>query len=340
VKPVFEKIVGQEAVKNLLAQALRQRAYSHAYLFEGPSGLGKEAMAREFAAAIFCSSENPPCHTCKSCHQVAAGTHPELRIIQPEDPEKDTTVSVEVIRTMIKDIYLKPYHGDWKVYIIPQADIMTFQAQNALLKTLEEPPDHAVMILTSSKPQALLPTVLSRCQKADFRPVQRERIETWLQEFRGLPREQASALAAYAHGTPDRAVKMLDSESYRQHVQLFLTLTEVLSEGRLSPLLEAGEFLQRDKNQTLEILSMWQEWIRDLQVISLGGEEDLLIHQDQIQRLKQQASLFSSRGYSQALTILEEAREDLINYGNLAFVSEMVLVNLQKCLVGHKAGTL
>lgn len=335
MKPVFEKIVGQESVKNLLTQAIVQQAYSHAYLFEGPSGLGKEAMAREFAAAIFCSSEHPPCHTCKSCHQVAAGTHPELRIIQPEDPEKDTSVSVEVIRTMIKDIYLKPYQGQWKVYLIPQADILTFQAQNALLKTLEEPPDHAVIIMTSSKPQALLPTVLSRCQKADFRPVPREIIEAWLQQGRGLPKEQAAALAAYAHGTPDRAVKMLDSESYRQHVQLFLSLTDVLSEGRLSPLLEAGEFLQQDKSRTLEILSMWQAWIRDLQVISLGGEGDLLIHQDQMERLTHQSSLLLSPGYSQALAILEEAREDLMNYGNLAFVSEMVLINLRECLVRH-----
>lgn len=333
MKPVFEKIVGQESVKKLLAHALQQRAYSHAYLFEGPTGLGKEAMAREFAAAIFCPSENPPCHACHSCRQVAAGTHSELRIIQPEDPEKDTSVSVEVIRTMIKDIYLKPYQGDWKVYIIPRAEILTFQAQNALLKTLEEPPDHAVIILTSSQPEKLLPTVLSRCQKANFRPVKRERIEQWLQEVFNLPQQQAAALAAYANGTPDRAVKMLESESHRQRIELFLTLTDTLSEGRLSPLLEAGEFLQQDKQQTLEVLSMWQEWIRDLQVISLGGEVELLIHQDQQDRLTQQSALLTSRGYPRAQAILEEAREDLINYGNLAFVSEMVLVNLQKCLV-------
>ncbi len=333
MKPVFEKIVGQESVKKLLAHALQQRAYSHAYLFEGPTGLGKEALAREFAAAILCPSENPPCHTCHSCHQVAAGTHPELRIIQPEDPEKDTSVSVEVIRTMIKDIYLKPYQGDWKVYIIPRAEILTFQAQNALLKTLEEPPDHAVIMLTSSQPEKLLPTVLSRCQKANFRPVKRERIEKWLQEMYNLPQKQAYALAAYANGTPDRAVKMLESESHRQQIQLFLTLTDTLSEGRLSPLLEAGEFLQQDKQKTLEVLSMWQAWIRDLQVISLGGEESLLIHQDQLERLTQQSARLTTRGYPQAQAILEEAREDLINYGNLAFVSEMVLVNLHKCLM-------
>jgi DNA polymerase III subunit delta' len=332
VDPLFESTVGQPAVKKLLALALKTRQFSHAYLFEGPAGLGKETLAREFAAAILCTGEAPPCHQCKSCRQVAAGTHPEFRWILPDDPEKDTSLSVDTIRSLIKDIYLKPYEGDWKIYVIPRADIMTFQAQNALLKTLEEPPEHAVMMLTTARPDKLLPTVLSRCQRASFRPVSREAVESWLLQHYELTPIQAKQLAAYANGTPERAVKKLESESHRQMHQLFLNLTDALAEGQLSPLLEAGEFLQTDKNRTLEILALWQEWIRDLQVMALNGELDMLIHQDQVERLQLQAVLLNPAGFSRAHGLLEEAREDLLNHGNLAFVTDMILINLQDCL--------
>ncbi len=333
MKPVFDKVVGQRPVKQLLINALENRSYSHAYLFEGTRGLGKETMAREYAAAILCASETPPCHTCRSCQQVTAGTHPELRIILPEDPEKDTSVSVEIIRSMIKDIYLKPYEGDWKVYLIPQADLLTFQAQNALLKTLEEPPDHSVIILTSSHPEKLLPTVLSRCQKAVFRPVKAQELEMWLQSHHHVSQQQANDLAAYANGIPDRAVKMVLSEVYRQQRQGLLALTDTLAEGRISPLLEEGQWLQLDKTNTLEVLSMWQEWIRDIQVLSLEGSVDLLINPDQLERLQYQEKRLYKAGYAIAMGMLEEAQEDIRNHGNLAFVSDMLLVNLLNCLM-------
>lgn len=328
MEPTFDNIVGQEGIKKLLTQALKNRHFSHAYLFEGPAGLGKELLAREFAAAILCDSEEPPCHQCKSCRQVAAGTHRELRLIQPEDPEKDTSVSVDTIRGLIKDIYLKPYEGDWKVYLIPQAEIMTFQAQNALLKTLEEPPDHAVIILTASESEKLLPTVLSRCQRASFRPVGRQQVEEWLLKKYPVTPLQAKELAAYANGKPDRSVKMLESEVYRQMRQQFLALTDMLAEGRLSPLLEAGELLQQEKSQTLELLALWQEWIRDLQVLALGGETEMLVFQDQLERLHQQLPVIRREFCGQAMALLEEAREDLLNHGNLPFVTEMLLINL------------
>lgn len=326
--PNFTSIPGQASVKKLLALALQRRQFSHAYLLEGPTDLGTEILARDFAAAILCTGENPPCRQCSSCRHVAAGTHQEFRWIQPDNPDKDTSLSVDTVRAMIKDIYMKPYEGDWKVYLIPRGEIMTFQAQNALLKTLEEPPDHAVIILITSQPEQLLPTVLSRCQRASFRPVSREETAAWLQERFELTPGRARQLAAYANGAPEKARRLLENEAVRQQREQFFRLTDTLAQGKLGPLLEAGAFLQSDKHTALEIIHMWQEWFRDLQVIMLQGEEALLINQDQQDRLKKQTEGLRTDAARKAQQLLEEAREDILNHGNLSFVTDMLLINL------------
>jgi len=328
VKTAFKKTIGQEKVKQLLARALENGQLSHGYLFEGPAGLGKRKMAKELAAAILCPLEEAPCGHCNACKQVEAGTHAEFRWIQGQEEGKEPVVSVDTIRSLIKDIYLKPYEGEYKVYVVPEADTMTVQAQNALLKTLEEPPDHSIIILATPEPERLLPTILSRCQRLVFRPVKRETIQSYLEESKKMPGDKAASLAAFANGIPDRAVEMLEDESYQQQYKAFIQLTDSMLEKDYGIAIEKGEFMQRDKSQALWVLELWQEWLRDLHILIIGGEPDLLVHQNQENRLRKQAAYYNESTIPMIHQMMETAREDIRTHGNLAFIVEALLINL------------
>ena len=328
MKTAFKKTIGQEQVKQLLARALENRQLSHGYLFEGPVGLGKRKMAKELAAAILCPQEVAPCGNCNACKQVEAGTHAEFRWIQGQEEGKEPVVSVDMIRSLIKDIYLKPYEGEYKVYVVPEADTMTVQAQNALLKTLEEPPDHSIIILATPEPERLLPTILSRCQRLVFRPVKRETIQSYLEETKKMTADKAATLAAFANGIPDRAVEMLEDESYQQQYKAFVQLTDSLLEKDYGLAIEKGAFMQRDKNQALWVLGLWQEWLRDLHMIIIGGEPDLLVHQNQQSRLRKQTASYNESMIYMSQQMMETAREDIRTHGNLAYIVESLLINL------------
>lgn len=333
VESLFPRVLGQEIIKRRLYHALKENALSHAYLLTGPAGLGKETMVREFAAAILCDQAETYCGVCTSCKQVNAGTHPELRWIIPDDPEKDTSLSVELVRATIKEIYLKPYTGQWKVYGIPKANRLTPQAQNALLKTLEEPPDHAVIIMTAEQPQQLLPTVLSRCQRLDFRPVSMESIRDWLVREGKASGDRSVTAAAYAHGVPSRALQLLEDPVFQEIRKQWLNTTETCMTGDLSAFLESAEKLTQEKASTLALLDFWQEWLRDLLVVKIAGEPELLIHMDQIERLEEQGKRVELKSLTTGLRLLEDARNDLLNHGNPGYVTEVALVNLMNQLL-------
>lgn len=156
----FEALLGNDRLKENLQESLRRNRISHCYLLTGPVGSGKHTLAQLLSAAILCSHPQKPCLTCPSCRKVLAGTHPDIIVM--DDPEKKT-VSVELVRQAIGDIYIRPNEGSHKIYLFPRAQDMLPAAQNALLKILEEPPAYGVFILLSDIPEKLLPTVRSRC---------------------------------------------------------------------------------------------------------------------------------------------------------------------------------
>lgn len=330
MKVSLKRTIGQEMIKQSISRALENGQLSHGYLFEGPEGLGKRKMAKELAAAIFCSQEDAPCGSCNACRQVEAETHAEFRWIRSSEEGKEPTVSVDMVRNLVKDIYLKPYETDYKVYVIPDADTMTPQAQNALLKTLEEPPAHSIIILVTSEPERLLPTILSRCQRLVFRPVKREVLETYLQEEKKMTPDKAKTLAAFANGIPERAVEMLENEAYQQEYKEFLQLTDSIIEKNYGLAIEKGEFMQQKKYQAMWALAFWQEWLRDLRIILMGGSADLLVHQNQEARLRKQAACYNEKTIGRAQALIEAAREDIRSHGNLSFIVETLLINLVK----------
>lgn len=177
---MFEKILGNEHIKEQLRKSIKNNQVSHSYLFIGIDGIGKKLLATEFAKAMQCLNEDKYCNICKSCIEFDSNNNPDFLYIEPDG----NSIKIEQIRDMQKRIQEKPIISDKKVYIIDNADKMTVEAQNSLLKTLEEPPEYATIILIGSNENAFLTTIKSRCMILHFNPIEDEKMLQYLQETR------------------------------------------------------------------------------------------------------------------------------------------------------------
>ena len=246
----FSDIIGQKAIIEHLYNALRTGSISHAYILSGDAGSGRKTIASIFAAALQCEdlqeeeTEEPeqpasgitgtggksaagaarqpaprmrkrkllePCGRCLSCIQAQSGNQPDIITVCHEKPN---SIGVGEIRRMRADLQIKPYSNARKVYIIPDAEKLTVPAQNALLKTLEEPPEYAVIILIANGLSAFLPTILSRCVVLQTRAVEEAQIARFLQREKELPEDQAMILARFAGGNPGQALLLTDDKEF------------------------------------------------------------------------------------------------------------------------------
>ena len=208
---MFDKIIGNDKIKEMLYKSVKDKKTSHSYLFVGIEGIGKKEIAKEFAKMLLCISDNKYCNTCKSCIEFDSNNNPDFLYIEPEG----NSVKIEQIRYIQRKIQEKPIISNKKVYIINDADKMTIEAQNCLLKTLEEPPEHVKFILATTEPQKLPATILSRCQRFDFKRIPDEdiikRLELVCKESNVNATTQAlNIIAALSEGAMRDALSILE----------------------------------------------------------------------------------------------------------------------------------
>jgi len=163
------QIIGHDWAVTFLQQSLATGRVAHAYLFTGPPQIGKRTLARGLAQALNCTGTQPPCGQCQSCQKVSKGTHPDVRIIEGEGA--GGSIKIDQVRAVKREAMLSSYEGRFRVYILRHVDMASLEAANSLLKILEEPPEHVVLVLTAVQPESLPATVVSRCQRLDLRPV-------------------------------------------------------------------------------------------------------------------------------------------------------------------------
>ncbi len=209
-RAVWDDLIGQDRVAAFLRRTVEEGSTTHAYLFTGPPGSGKATAARALACALLC--DDGGCGTCPACVRVKRRSHPDVRMIAPEGA---ATYMVEQARDLIHDVSLSPVEGPVKVYILDRAESFNPAAANALLKTLEEPPDYAVLILLTTSWEAVIPTIASRCQVVRFAPVSPHTAVALLAERTGAGRDEARAALAASGGVVPRAVEFLGSPSRR-----------------------------------------------------------------------------------------------------------------------------
>ena len=256
----FGELLGNERLKENLSGSLRRDRVSHFYLIAGPSGSGKQTLARMLAAGLLCDGADKPCRTCPACRKVFAGTHPDF--ITVDDPEKKT-VPVDLIRQARSDIYVRPNEGKRKIYLFPRAQDMGIPGQNALLKILEEPPPYGVFLLLTDNPEKLLPTVRSRCTELKLLPLQENILRRQLeQDFSNADPEAIRAACNRSGGYLGQARQLLENgDATAPHIQGFADALSGKQPMALMQLLVPMEKWKRDA--LLPALNDWLELVQN-----------------------------------------------------------------------------
>ncbi len=328
----FSSMIGQEAVKEHLQKSLQSAKISHAYIFYGEKGSGKKSLAELFARTLQCGQgKTEPCNQCISCKQALHYNHPDIIYVQHEKP---AIISVDEIRKQVNNsIGIKPYSSDHKVYIIDEAEKMNVQAQNALLKTLEEPPSYAVIILLTSNLEALLQTIRSRCVTLTMKPISDVQIQRYLMKEEKLPDYKAGICAAFARGNVGRAKELATSTEFEELKDETLQLLQQLPDKSLS---EVAAFAKTkaDKNANTEaFLELLQMWYRDVLLYKATGNAKQLIFGEELSHIKKMALKITYEGLNRMLDSIEQARNRLASNVNAELTLEWLLLVAQEICV-------
>ena len=217
---MFEQIIGNEKIQELLKNAIKNSKTSHSYLFIGTEGIGKKLIAQEFSKALLCLGDPKYCNTCKSCIEFDSQNNPDFNIIEPDG----NSIKIEQIREIQRKVAEKPIISSKKIYIINDSDKMTTEAQNCLLKTLEEPPEYITIILIGTNENAFLSTIKSRCTIIHFQDIPEDKIQKYLSEKEGIQIHDPYILKAFG-GSIGKAIQLQDKqEQYTQIQQILVSL--------------------------------------------------------------------------------------------------------------------
>jgi len=332
----FKDIVGQERAIKILTKSLKENRICSSYIFIGSEGTGKKLAAIEFTKAVNClnlSEDSEACEDCQSCIEITKQCSPDLKIIEPIK----SSIKIEQIREMRKEIGLKPFKNRKKVYIIDKAEKMTLEASNCLLKTIEEPPYYAIIILICSKIDPILPTIVSRCQMVNFGLISSYKIKEFLlNKNKNLEKEKAEIISKLAQGSIERALKLLSGKEYFIRREEVLDYLSVISPGKYGDDIFAKvEKMVSEIDRIEEILEMIKLWYRDILIIKNTGDQKYIANCDKLEILEEKSQIYSQEILIDILDYLEQIEEYLIKNVNKRLILERLyikMVGVEYCL--------
>lgn len=321
----FSDIWGNERLVAHLRRALQEDRISHACLFTGGKGMGKKMLARTFAMALECEGEGEkPCGHCASCSAFLSGTHPDILTVRPTKK----TLGVDDVREQIlEDIKLKQYRYRYKIYLVEQADTMTVQAQNALLKILEEPPSYGIFLLMAERMEAFLPTVLSRTVVLQMQPVPAHEIEKYLQTKKMLSDSEAAVCSTYAQGSIGQALSLLEDADFHKMREDILDKLERLQRTPLAEVLLWAKDLEMYKND-LRFLDIMLLWYRDILAAKCLHDPSAIIQKDKQEEIFEGVGKEAAEIAKQADAVVQ-ARCRLAQNANFRLTMEVMLMQLK-----------
>ena len=308
----FEKIRGQRFAKKYLSNSIKSNMISHAYMFEGPSGVGKNTIARELATTLL-EMEN-------------LFNSPDYIEITPDG----NSIKIAQIRKLQSDILVKPYKS-YKIYVIDEDQKMTVEAQNALLKTLEEPPKYAIIILITNNKESLLDTIKSRCEIIKFTPIPLVEVADYLTQT-GVDKNRASLLANFSRGSMQKAIELSESEDFhimRDEVQKYV---ETFLTGSMLDIMDIQNSIEKYKDNITNVLDLLVNYFRDIIMVKENVDSSMIINLDRLVFIKNMSTKITYSQLSKIIDIIEETKNKLRSNCNFNISIQVMTLNIYEVI--------
>ena len=309
----FSEILGQDHIREHFRRAAQQRNPANAYLIEGARGMGKHMLALAAAQVLQCERQDgTACGRCRSCIQAGSGNQPDIRFVTHEKP---ASIGVEDVRVqLVEDIRIRPYASPYKIYIIGEGEKMTVQAQNTILKTIEEPPSYGIVFLLTENRDIFLETIRSRCVIFPVRPLKRETVRRYLMEQKGIPDYQAEGVLTFAGGNLGRAVALASGDDFSGRKELVVRTAKKLCQMQEWELFGVSKNFLTNHNhnssreENIENLDLLLLWYRDVYYYKSSCSEEYLYYREEAGEIERQAEKLSFHGCMQIMEDIEQAK--------------------------------
>lgn len=318
----FEQIVGHKDIIEYFQKVIKEEKLSHAYILSGEKGSGKKMLAEAFAQTLQCEEKgDTPCGNCSSCIQAESGNQPDIRWITHEK----ASISVDDIREQINnDIGIMPYSSPYKIYIVPEAEKMTEQAQNALLKTIEEPPHYGMVLLLTENSSSFLQTILSRCVTLSLKPVSTSLVKQYLMDKFGTPDYQAEICAKFSQGNIGKAIRFASSEEFNELKDDTLHMLKHVEEMKVYEIMQFIKGIAERKKDIQDCLDLILLWYRDVLLFKVTRDPNGLHFSDELHSISMQAG---DMDYEQIENIVQAVEKAKIRLkANVNFETAMELM--------------
>lgn len=325
----LSKIYGHEKTIKALKKAIENDQLFHCYLFTGEESIGKKLVALYFAKTLLCKKGGTePCNSCNSCLKFDNMNHPDLKFIEPEK----SLIKKEIIDNIIKTINVSPLESKRKIIIIDDCDKMGMEAQNALLKTLEEPPSYINMILITSNTKALIPTILSRSQIVKFHPVRSEIIKQLIVAQYGKSEEEASFIAHFTRGSIGKSIDLCETEDFFERRDKTINIIHNIVSGDRLNIINSVDYFLENKEYIHEIVDIILYWFRDLMIYKEVGSSQLILNRDKIQLLSNESFLDIDK-INDIIDNVMETKKLIDSNVNYQLAIEAMLLNMQEVFI-------
>jgi len=330
------QVIGQDKILTLLGHSLKEDNIAHAYLLVGPRHVGKRTLALNLAQALNCDDPEPPCSQCHSCHRILEGKHADVTSL---GLDSQVEIGIDDIRGLQRSANLPPYEGKCKVFIIDEAEYLSTEAANSLLKILEEPPPKVVWLLLAAEERRLLPTIISRCQRLELKPMPSKQIQQILTDSYNVDLDKAKLLVRLCHGCLGWALSSLaDNELLHQRSQKIDKLASLLTaslEQRFAYAQELAIQFNQDRRSIMEVMDTWLNWWHDLMLIK-GDYKEAITNVDYEVILEKQANEMSLKEIKDFTATLCLTEEDISRNVNARLAFESLMLNMPK-IVSYQA---